>query len=114
MTNAAELVHPVEEAELSLEVDASGTHVGVVLHQWGASRKQPPGFFLVKLDSTQQNYYAFKRELLACYLIIRQFKWLLEGHVFHVLTDHKPLTFALQRVLDHWLNRQQRHLSFIA
>ena len=37
MTNAAELVHPVEGAELSLEVDASGTHVGVVLHQWGAA-----------------------------------------------------------------------------
>ena len=114
MTNAAELVHPVEGAESSLEVDASGTHVGVVLHQWGASGKQPPGFFLVKLDSTHQNYYAFERELLACYLIIRQFKWLLEGHVFHVLTDNKPLTFALQRVSDHWLNRQQRHLSFIA
>ena len=114
MTNAAELVHPVEGAELSLEVDASGTHVGAVLHQRGANGKRPLGFFSVKLDSAQQNYSAFDRELLACYLSIRHFKWLLEGRVFHVLTDHKPLTFALQRVSDHWSGRQQRHLSFIA
>ena len=102
MTNAAELVHPVEGAELSLEVDASGTHVGAVLHQRGANGKRPLGFFSVKLDSAQQNYSAFDRELLACYLSIRHFKWLLEGCVFHVLTDHKPLTFALQRVSMVW------------
>ena len=107
MTNAAELVHPVEGAELSLEVDASGTHVGAVLHQRGANGKWPLGFFSVKLDSAQQKYSAFDRELLACYLSIRHFKWLLEGRVFHVLTDHKPLTFALQRVSDHWSGRQQ-------
>ena len=62
----------------------------------------------MKLDSAQQNYSAFDRELLACYLSIRHFKWLLEGRrVFHVLTEHKPLTFALQRVSDHWSGRQQ-------
>ena len=31
-----------------------------------------------------------------------------------MLTDHKPMTFALQQVSDHWSGRQQRHLSFIA
>ena len=114
MVNAAELVHPEEGAELSLEVDASGTHVGAVLHQRGAFGKRPLGFFSMKLDSAQQRYSAFDRELLACYLGIRHFRWLLEGRNFHVLTDHKPLTFALQRVSDHWSGRQQRHLSFVA
>ena len=114
MVNAAELVHPEEGAKLSLEVDSSGTHVGAVLHQRGASGKRPLGFFSMKLDSAQQRYSAFDRELLACYLGIRHFRWLLEGHNFHVLTDHKPLTFALKRVSDHWSGRQQRHLSFVA
>ena len=33
MLNAAELAHPDSAAQLSLEVDASGLHVGAVLHQ---------------------------------------------------------------------------------
>ena len=33
MVNVAELVHPVEGAELSLAVDASATHVGAVAQQ---------------------------------------------------------------------------------
>ena len=32
MLNAAELAHPDSAAQLSLEVDASGLHVGAVLH----------------------------------------------------------------------------------
>ena len=114
MLNAAELAHPEETAELSLEVDASGTHVGAVLHQHTGGGRRPLGFFSVKLNSAQQKYSAFDRELLACYLGIRHFRWLLEGRPFYVLTDHKPLTFALRRLSDHWTARQQRHLSFIS
>jgi len=36
-----------------------------------------------------------------------------EGREFHVLTDHKPLTFALLGTTDR-SPRQTRHLSFIA
>ena len=31
-----------------------------------------------------------------------------------MLSDHKPLTFALQRQSDAWSARQQRHLSYVA
>ena len=31
-----------------------------------------------------------------------------------MLTDHKPLTFPLHRLSDHWKARRQRHLSFIS
>jgi hypothetical protein len=34
--------------------------------------------------------------------------------MFYVLTDHKPLTFALYRVTDAWSARQQRQLAYIA
>ena len=114
MLNAAELAHPVEGAELSLVVDASGTHVGAVLHQKDKAGTRPLGFFSAKLDTAQQKYSAFDRELLALYLGIRHFRWLLEGRCFYVLTDHKPLTFALSRISDHWSARQQRHLSYVA
>ena len=74
-----ELAHPVEVAELSLEVDASSTHVGAVLHQHTGSVKRPLGFFSVKLNSAQQKYSAFDHKLLACYLGIRHFRPLAPG-----------------------------------
>ena len=40
--------------------------------------------------------------------------FLLEGHSFHVLTDHKPLVFALHRARDAWSARQGRHLAYVA
>jgi cleavage and polyadenylation specificity factor subunit 1 len=113
---ATELAHPVQGATLSLAVDASGTHVGAVLQQerphGGGVR--PLGFFSSKLDAAQQKYSAFDRELLACYLAVRHFRWMLEGRKFCIYTDHKPLTFALHRSSDAWSARQQRHLSYVA
>jgi len=71
LCTAAELVHPVAEAELSLAVDASSSHVRAVLNQrcMGSSWR-PLGFFSVKLESVQEKYSAFDRELLAAYLAI--------------------------------------------
>jgi len=115
LEEAVELAHPDPHAPLVLAVDASNTHVGGVLQQRdrrGALR--PLGFFSVKLDTAQRKYSAFDRELLACYLSIRHFRWCVEGRQLHVLTDHKPLTFALHRLSDAWSARQQRQLSFIA
>ena len=56
----------------------------------------------------------FDRELLAIYLAIKRFCYFIEGRQFHVLTDHKPLTFALAGRPDHYSPRQARHLEFIA
>jgi cleavage and polyadenylation specificity factor subunit 1 len=112
---AAELAHPLPGAQISLAVDASNTHVGAVLqqHERGGGVR-PLGFFSVKLDSAQQKYSAFDRELLACYLSVRHFRWMLEGRSFFISTDHKPLTFALHRSSDAWSARQQRHLAYVA
>ena len=47
-------------------------------------------------QSTQETQYStFDLELLAMYLSIKHFRHFVEGHSFHILTDHKPLTFAL-------------------
>ena len=110
--NAVELGHPDPKAELFLAVDASETHVGAVLQQTTRGEgTRPLAFFSAKLDTAQTKYSAFDRELLAVYLSIRHFKWILEGRVFYVLSDHKPLSFALGSVTDAWSARRQRHLS---
>ncbi len=113
---AAALSHPSSEAEWSLAVDASASHVGAALQQRfrRSSAWQPLGFFSKKLSPAAQKYSAFDRELLACYEAVRHFRHLLEGRPFHILTDHKPLTHALSRVSDPWTPRQCRQLSYVA
>ncbi len=58
-------------------------------------------------------YSAFDRELLACVSGFRHFRHLLEGRRFTIFTDHKPLTYALQRTSDPWSARQARQLSYL-
>ncbi len=111
---AASLAHPDPAAPLSLAVDASDSHVGGVLQQLTANGLQPLSFFSAKLSPAKNKYSAFDRELLAAYLAVRHFRFLLEAREFHILTDHKPLTYALNRVSEPWSARQQRHLSYLA
>ena len=44
----------------------------------------------------------------------RHFRYFAEGREFHVRTDHKPLTYALNARPDRHSPRQIRHLDFIA
>jgi putative transposase len=97
LASTTRLVHLVEAAKLSLAVDASATHIGACLQQ---KRAGSPGFFSKKLEPAQVKYLAFDRELLACFLGIRHFRYMLEGRHFTIYTDHKPLTTAINRASD--------------
>lgn len=92
-------------------MDTSDTAVGADLQQgtW-----KPISFFSHKMTSAETRYSTFDRELLAVYLAIKHFRHLLEGRVFHVLTDHKPLMYALNPRSDRQSLRQARHLNFIS
>jgi hypothetical protein len=116
VATATHLVHPSPGAEICLMVDASADHVGAALQQRFSPSAgwQPLGFFSKKLDAAQMKYSAFDRELWACVAGICHFRFLLEGRRFSVLTDHKPLTYALGRTSEPWTARQARHLSYIA
>jgi transposase InsO family protein len=116
LAGAALLAHPDSAAELALAVDASAEHVGATLQQRSspAAGWQPLGFFSKKLEPAQVKYSAFDRELLACCLGIRHFRYMLEGRRFAVLTDHKPLIYSLSRSTDPWTARQSRQLSYVA
>jgi transposase InsO family protein len=111
---AVPLHFPDPNAELSLAVDASDSHVGAVLQQRRSGDWLPLSFFSRKLSAAEKRYSAFDRELLAAYLAIRHFRFMLEGRQFTLYTDHLPLVSALHRVSPPWTARQQRHLSFIS
>jgi cleavage and polyadenylation specificity factor subunit 1 len=116
LCQATTLAHPDSKAQLGLWVDASAAHIGAVAQQrlepggvW-----QPLGFYSRKLAAAEVKYSAFDRELLACRDGIRHFRHLLEGRVFTIFTDHKPLVHAIGRISDPWSARQCRHLAYVA
>ena len=75
MVGATHLAHPGRKAVLALSVDASGTHVGAALQQERSPGSlQPFRFFSRKLNTAEQKYSAFDRELLAVYAAIRHFR----------------------------------------
>lgn len=113
LADATMLAYPAKNAELSLCVDASDTAAGAVLHQIVDDKIEPLGFFSKKFDKAQQRYSTYDRELTAMFLGVRHFKYLLEGRPCHILTDHKPLTFAFKQKLDKASPRQARQLDFV-
>ena len=48
------------------------------------------------------------------YLAVKHFRYFLEGRLFYIMTNHKPLTFALSIRSDKYSPRQVRHLDLIS
>ncbi|CAB0031129.1 unnamed protein product [Trichogramma brassicae] len=100
---------------LALYTDASDTAIGAALNQQRESGVWVPlGFFSRKLSPTEQRYSTYDRELLAIHAAIKHFQRILEGRSFRILTDHKPLSYALEQRTDKHSPRQARQLDFIA
>ena len=114
LANAAMLAHPHSGAQIALTCDASDTGIGASFEQFVNGIWQPLAFFSKQLRDAERKYSAFDRELLALYLSIRHFRYMLEGRNFSVFTDHKPLVDAMFKMSDPWSARQQRQLSFIS
>lgn len=107
------LTHPIENAPLRLTTDASNIAIGSFLEQNCNNVWKTLGFYSKKLSKAEEKYSAFDRELLAIYSSIRHFRHFLEGQDFVVLTDHKPLTTALNAKTER-TPRQTRHLNLIS
>jgi len=107
------LTHPVPEAPTCIMTDVSNTAVGAVLQQFVDGHWSPISYFSKALKPAETRYSTFDRELLAIYLAIKHFRYFVEGRIFYVLTDHKPLMFAIHTRYDKHSPRQARHLDFI-
>ena len=114
LANVSLLAYPKPDAPNCIMTDASDTAVGAVLQQKVNDVWQPISFFSRKMTPAETRYSTFDRELLAIYLAIKHFRHYLEGRLFYVLTDHKPLTFALNSRSDRFSPRQVRHLDYIS
>ena len=88
--------------------------VGGALQQLVDGAWQPLAFFSKRMQPAQSRYSTFGRELLAAYLAVKHFRHHLEGRCFHILTDHRPLVFAMQAAGTSHSPRELRHLSYVA
>ena len=114
LANVTLLAHPKLHAPTNIMADASDHAVGAVLQQCIGNEWHPISYFSKKLRPPETRYSTFDRELLAVYLAIKHFRHFVEGREFHVLTDHKPLTFALSTHFDKYTPRLVRHLDYIS
>ena len=114
LADATLLAHPKLLAPTSIMTCASKYAVGAVLQQYIDDEWHPIAYFFKKLRLAETRYSTFDRELLAIYLAIKHFRYFIEGREFFVLSDHKPLTFALAIHTDKYTPQQTRHLDFIS
>lgn len=114
LINATCLAHPAPQAELTLTTDASDIAVGAVLQQKTNGQLQPLGFFSKRLTEAQKRYSTYDKELLGIFLAIKHFRYMIEGRIFEIHTDHKPLIFAFNAKQHHSSPRQTRQLDFIS
>ncbi|CAG8982228.1 hypothetical protein HYALB_00013966 [Hymenoscyphus albidus] len=95
--------HDVDKPS-TVETDASDTAVGAVHLQPDDNGKlMPVAYFSKTLDSAQQNYSIFEKELLAIVLALEHWKIYLQGakHRVTILTDHENLkTFTTTKELS--------------
>ena len=94
--------------------DASQVAIGATLHQVINGESKLIQFYSRKLSDTETRYSTFDRELLAAHDAVQFFLPYVEGSDLTLFTDHKPLTFAINKKADCKSDRQARHLSFLS
>ena len=114
LVDATLLVHPQADALTCLITDASDCAVSAVLQQRINSVWSPFAYFSRKLTLAETRYSMLDQELLAVYPAIKHFRHYIEGKEFFIVTNHKPLTFALATQSKQHSPRQVRHLDFVA
>ena len=101
-------------AKTLLPVDSSGSSVGAVLSQVHASLERPLASFFKNFSNVQRTYSAFNREALGAYLVVKHFKYFLEGREFSLFTDHKALVSAIGARMHDATTMQSRYLACIS
>ena len=114
LAKATLLVHPEQNAPTCIMTDASEVAVGAVLKQYIQDQWCPIAYFSKTLKPSETHYSTFDCELLTIYLAIKHFHYFVESRSFHILTDHKPLVYALDTRPDRYSPRQARHLDLIS
>ena len=95
LAKAASLAFPAHDLKTRLVTDASDRAAGAVLEQYVDDAWHPVSFYSKAFSTAETKYSTYDRELLAIKLALNHIRHIVEGipgNLFHVATDHKPLT----------------------
>ena len=95
LSSAPVLAFPNNKDMFVLDTDASHDGMGAVLSQIQSGEERVIAYASKKLTKCQQNYCVTRKELLAVYTFVTQFRHYLLGREFRIRTDHKSLTWML-------------------
>ena len=113
LNTAPVLAFPEFDLLFIVETDASSRAVGAVLAQKQEGSIHPIQYTSRSLNSAEKNYSACEREAVAVIFALRKFRiFLLSGHRFDLVTDHKALRYGLEKKDVH--GKIARWLDFIA
>ena len=84
------LTYPNFSKPFEIYTDASTRQIGAVIQQGN----HPLAFYCHKLTNTQTGYTVIKLKLLAIVETLQEYCTILLGHIIHIYTDHKNLTFS--------------------
>jgi len=93
MTITPTLTMPNFNDSFTIETDASGEGIGVVLSQQG----KPVAFMSRALGVTKLSWSAYAKEMLAIIEAIRLWRPYLLGKKFFIQTDHRSLKYLLEQ-----------------
>lgn len=93
------------------ELCASSVGVGAVLQEKIDDQWKTISFFFRKLSPTEVRYCTSGQELLAAYAAVCNFRYLLEGETFHILTN--PYLGVFQSTSDKYAPCETRHLDYL-
>lgn len=108
----AVLAFPQFDKLFLLHTDASDYAIGAVLSQNDTQVNLRPITFESKIfSSAQKNYATIEKELYAIVWAVDKFRPYLLGQKFEILSDHKPLQWALRTHATGCLMRWKLKLS---
>ena len=94
------LAHPNYTKDFHLFTDASNCGLGACLMQVDdEGQLKPLMYFSKSLNSAQKRYSTTKKEFLAIYEALREFRFIVLGYNCTVYTDHRPLSYLFKRKL---------------
>ena len=106
LAKAALLAYPAPNVPLKLFVDACDTGIGAHLQQITNMGSETLAYHSKKFSSSQMKYSTFDKELTAIYDSLKHFQHMIMGRKLQIFSDHKPLSFALQKRKDLLTARQ--------
>ncbi|KAK3895649.1 hypothetical protein Pcinc_000572 [Petrolisthes cinctipes] len=101
LASTTTLFFPSSSGSFTLTTNVSSVAVGAVIVKTIMGTMQSLGFFSRKLRQAETRYSTFDRELLAIYLAVCHFKYLLERSPFIIHTDQQPLVHAFSNLVMH-------------